>query len=231
MKKTIIGILSKHYNKESYIFRDTYIRDELKQAIFDNNAVAIGILPPCLEKVQATNNWSDTMSSIEKENLITQINLCDGIILQGGGFSDEYECYIAKYCYDNNIPILGICAGNNNLVRAVGGEISRFDNIEMVNKHKSLEKYVHEIKIESNSNLYKIIGKEKIMVNSRHKSYTDNSSVLNCVAFSDDGVVEAVEDANKKFYMAVQFHPESLYKEDENMNNIFKKFIEICGED
>lgn len=231
MKKTIIGIVNKHYNKESYIFRDTYIRDELKQAIFDNNAVAIGILPPCLEKVQATNNWSDTMSSKEKENLITQINLCDGIILQGGGFSDEYECYIAKYCYDNNIPILGICAGNNNLVRAVGGEISRFDNIEMVNKHKSLEKYVHEIKIENNSNLYKIIGKEKIMVNSRHKSYTDNSSVLNCVAFSDDGVVEAVEDANKKFYMAVQFHPESLYKEDENMNNIFKKFIEICGED
>ena len=225
MKKVIIGIVSKHYNKEFYDFRDTYIRDELKQAIFDNGAIAIGILPSNFEKVRAKNNWKDALTPKEKQDFIDQINLCDGIILQGGGFSDEYECFIAKYCYDNNIPILGICAGNNNIVRAVGGKILRFEEPE---KHKSLAKYVHKIKIDTKSNLYKIIGKEEIMVNSRHKAYTDNSSILKCVAYSDDGVIEAVEDKNKKFYMGVQFHPESLYKTDENMNNIFKNFIESC---
>lgn len=225
MKKIIIGIVSKHYNKDFYNFRDTYIRDELKQAIFDNGAIAIGILPSCFEKVNATNEWKDSLSDKEKEGIITQINLCDGIILQGGGSSDEYECYIAKYCYDNDIPILGICAGNNNLVRAVGGKILRFDNVET---HKSLEEYVHEIKINKESKLYKIINKEVIMVNSRHKSYTADSSVLQVSAYSSDGVVEAIEDNNKNFYIAVQFHPESLYKTDDNMNNIFKYFINSC---
>lgn len=225
MRKVIIGIVSKHYNKDFYNFRDTYIRDELKQAIFDNNAIAIGILPSCFEKVKATNDWKDSLSDKEKDDIITQIDLCDGIILQGGGFSDEYECYIAKYCYNNDIPILGICAGNNNLVRAVGGKILRFDDGE---SHKSLEEYVHEIKINKESNLYKIINKEIIMVNSRHKAYTADYSILQAVAYSSDGVVEAVEDNNKKFYMAVQFHPESLYKTDDNMNNIFKYFINLC---
>ena len=226
-KNAIIGIVSKHYNKESHHFTDTYIRDEVKQAIFDNEAIAIGILPPNFEKIQAKNDWKDNLTSKEKQDLTEQINLCNGIILQGGGFSDEYECFVAKYCYDNNIPILGICAGNNNLVRAVGGKILRFNNKKA---HKSLDKYVHKIKIDKNSNLYKIIGKDEMMVNSRHKAYTADSSILKCVAYSDDGVVEAVEDETKRFYMAVQFHPESLYKTDENMNSIFKYFINICRE-
>ncbi len=50
MTKPIIGIIAKHYNKEKSIFRDSYIRDEVKQAVFDNNAIAIGILPSCWEK-------------------------------------------------------------------------------------------------------------------------------------------------------------------------------------
>ena len=229
MKKenVIIGIVSKHYNKEFHDFTDTYIRDEVKQAIFDNGAIAIGILPPNFEKIQAKNDWKNNFTPKEKQDLIEQINLCGGIILQGGGFSDEYECFVAKYCYDNNIPILGICAGNNNIVRAVGGKILRFDDNET---HKSLDKYVHKIKIDKNSKLYKIIGKDEIMVNSRHKAYTEDSSILKCVAYSDDGIVEAVEDENKRFYMAVQFHPESLYRTDKNMNNIFKYFIDICKE-
>lgn len=158
MKKVIIGIVSKHYNKDFYDFRDTFVRDELKQAVFDNDAIAVGILPSCFGKVKAVNDWTESLTHKEKEDIITQINLCDGIILQGGGFSDEYECYIAKYCYDNNIPILGICAGNNNMVRAVGGKILKLEEPE---KHKSKDKYVHEITINKNSMLYNIIGKEK----------------------------------------------------------------------
>lgn len=143
--------------------------------------------------------------------------------LQGGLFSDKYETFIANYCHKKNIPILGICAGNNNIVRGVGGKINRDPEL----KHNSKEKYVHEIEIDPNSLLFKIIQKDKIMVNSRHTSFIEETSLL-ISAKSPDGIIEAVEDPTKTFYMGLQFHPESLYKTDENMNSIFKYFINIC---
>lgn len=55
MKKPIIGIVAKHYKKESGRL-ETFIRDEVEQAIFDNGGVAIGILPPNEDKIRAKNN-------------------------------------------------------------------------------------------------------------------------------------------------------------------------------
>ena len=65
------------------------------------------------------------------------------------------------------------------------------------------------------------------MVNSRHKNTVDDPSILDEVALCDDGYADVVEAKDKDFYIGVRFHPESLYKIDENMNKIFKSFIEI----
>ncbi len=44
-KKVIVGIVAKHIHvNQSKI--NSFIRDELKQAIFDNGGIAIGILSP-----------------------------------------------------------------------------------------------------------------------------------------------------------------------------------------
>ncbi len=83
MKKAILGIVSKHNNKDN-IRNNMYVRDEIKQAIFDNGAVAIGILLPKNEKFTVSDNWQNNLSKKEYDSLITQINLCDGIIFQGG---------------------------------------------------------------------------------------------------------------------------------------------------
>ena len=45
MKKAVIGIVSKHYDSYKNDRADTYVRDEIKQAILDNEAVSIAILP------------------------------------------------------------------------------------------------------------------------------------------------------------------------------------------
>ncbi len=50
------------------------------------------------------------------------------------------------------------------------------------------------------------------------------------MAVSPDGVDEIIEDYSKTFYIGVQFHPESLYKKDVYMNNIFASFINICSQ-
>lgn len=225
MNKPIIGIASKHFLKD-YIRPNMYVRDEIKQALFDNGAVAIGILLPKDEKTDVEDVWNNNLSQEEWDSLIAQINLCDGIVFQGGGTCDNYEMIIAKHCYENDIPTLGICCGQNVIVRALGGTTKKIINPE---KHYNVyDNYVHSIKIDKSSKFYKIIGKEEIMVNSRHKKTIDDCPLLDKVAFCDDEYPDVVESKNKKFYIGVRFHPESLYKFDENMNNIFKSFINAC---
>ena len=223
--KSIVGIVAKHYAFEQNQI-DTFVRDEVKQAIFDNGGIAIGILPSETEINYTGDKWEDNMSEVEKDNIISQIKLCDGIVLQGGRETDNYECWISKYAYDNDIPTLAICAGQNNLVRALGGTTYKISNPEKHNQ--SQEKYVHKITINTNSKAYKIIGESEVMVNSRHKRMVKDCPLLNKVAFCEDGYPDIVESADKKFYIGVRFHPESLYKKDKYMNNIFEQFIKIC---
>lgn len=229
MKKAIIGIVSKHYKTYKKRSIDTYIRDDLKQAIFDNGGIAIGILPTEGNVNYAGDKWKDNLLEGERENLVAQIKLCDGIILQGGTETDNYESIVAKYCYDNDIPILGICAGQNNIARALGGTTYKISNPEK--HHKSFYEYAHIIKINEKSKFHKIVNKDEIMVNSVHRRTIENCPKLDKVAFCEDGYPDVIEAKNKKFYIGVRFHPESLYKDDENMRNIFIKFIETCKEE
>lgn len=225
-RKPIIGIVSKHY--ASYGFRkiDTFVRDEIKQAILDNGGIAIGILPPEKGIHYTGDDWKDNLSADERENLISQIELCDGMVLQGGLETDTYECVVAKYCYDNNIPLLGICAGQNNIVRALGGTTCKITNPEKHNK--SFDEYVHSIKINKDSKFYKIVNTDEMMVNSRHERRIQKSPRLDKVAFCDDGYPDVVESPDKRFYIGVRFHPESLYLKDEKMNQIFIEFLNCC---
>lgn len=226
MKKTIIGIVAKHDIKSEKIRTDSLIRDEVKQAVFDNDAIAIGILSPNDEIQYTLDDWQKYENSIKKAEIIESINVCDGIILQGGNCNEAYENWIARYCYENDIPVLGLCGGQNSIVRALGGTTYRISNPEKHNRQR--EQYVHNIKLEKNSKFYDIIGKEELMVNSRHKRDIDNCPKLEKVAFCEDGYADVVESKDKLFYLGTRFHPESLYKTDDNMNSIFKKFIEVC---
>lgn len=162
----VIGVVCKH-RKEEGIRTSTRINDEVKQAVFDNGAIAIGILSPNSDIQFCSDNYKDFEKNTEVNNIIEQLKLCDGIILQGGSETEAFEIFIAKYCYDNNIPCLGICAGQNNIVRALGGTTLKIDNPEKHNK--PYDKYVHSITIDENSKFYNIVNKNKINVNSRHK--------------------------------------------------------------
>ena len=182
MDKVVIGIVVKYRDEDKSKNRvDSRIRNEVKQAIFDNGAIAIGIIPPNEEIQNVDDNCLKYDNLIDKENIISQINLCDGVILQGGNASEAFEPFVAKYCYDNNIPCLGICAGQNNIVRALGGTIYKISNPE---KHNQPGKdYVHSIKIDKSSKFYNIVKKEEILVNSRHKRTIAECPSLDKVGF------------------------------------------------
>ena len=227
-RKPIIGIVEKHI-ETSDPRPDGLIRDEYKQAVFDNGGIAIGILSPD-EPRFIHDDWAEYLDSISQAEIIAQVNLCDGIILPGGAQSEPYEPFIARYCYEHDIPCLGICAGQNNIARALGGTTCPVPNPE---KHlRPEDAYVHTTTIiDPDSKFAKIVGENTTFkVNSRHKNILDACPGLKVVAVCDDGYKEVVEASDKKFYLGIRNHPESLYKIDEVAKRIFEAFITAAGE-
>lgn len=149
------------------------------------------------------------------------IDFCDGIIFPGGAGMKELDYELVKYLYEIDKPTLGICLGMQIMGKTFNGR--KREKIED-EKHLSSDEYVHNIIIKKDSLLYKIIGEEKIKVNSRHRNRIPYTN-LDCVAYSEDNILEAIEDKNKKFFMGVQWHPESLM-EDVYSNKLFDYFIE-----
>ncbi len=143
------------------------------------------------------------------------INICDGIIFQGGDNFEEYDLEALKYIYDINKPVLGICLGMQLMGVLFNGNMIDIEN------HKS--KYSHNVYIKKDTKLYKIFNKEILTVNSRHKSVVENTS-LKISTISSDGYIEAIEATDKLFFIGVQWHPENIL----DHNDIFKCLIDTC---
>ncbi|MCI8383841.1 MAG: C26 family cysteine hydrolase domain-containing family [Clostridia bacterium] len=156
----------------------------------------------------------------EFEKIKEMLELCDGIISPGGSKIYDIDYKIIEYLYEIDKPTLGICLGMQIIGKKFNGKVRT--EIEG-GKHCSEEEYVHNIIIKKDSLLYKIIKEEKIKVNSRHLRQIPTTN-LDCVAYSEDNVLEAIEDKNKKFFMGIQWHPESLM-EDIYSNRLFDYFI------
>lgn len=154
------------------------------------------------------------------DNYKSYINMCDAFILPGGDNYFKEELDFIDLIYQLDKPLLGICLGMQVIGIWANGSLIDIPN------HLSNSKYVHDIVIDKNSLLYKILGKDIIKVNSRHKSSVLKNN-LKVVARSNDGIIEAIESSDKKFFMGLQFHPESLIN-DENSKKIFASFIEAA---
>ena len=225
INKPIIGIISKpNIFCDEELFTQQIVYDGLRCAILKNDGIAIGILP-----TQAINKFCDTdqldltqLSKQELEDLHQLIDMCDGIVLEGGLSSASYEIEAAKYAIEKDIPLLGVCAGFNNIVRAMGGNVFLDGNNEKHNQEDA--KYAHENTVTKNSLLYNILNKEQIRVNSIHTMFAleENIKNLDISAFSDDGYVETVELKNNKFCLGLKWHPDLMIDYDKSMNKIFQ---------
>ncbi len=171
--------------------------------LLKNSIISLGFTPPVID------------GKLDYQILKKMLKTFDGVILEGGDDFDKFDLEVTKYLYDNDIPCLGICLGMQMM-----GCLFKGDMVD-VEGHMSKDNYVHFIYLNKNSKLYKIIKKRKIFVNSRHKSAVVKTD-LKVNAYSD--VIEAVSDDNKKFFVGVQWHPESLT--DVNSYKLFKAFFE-----
>ena len=153
------------------------------------------------------------------------LNYVDGFILQGGLDYTELDLKITSYLYEHDIPTLGICLG----MQTMGVMRQGILKVLETDKHYSLDKrIVHDVKIDTNSKFYDIIKKDKISVNSRHHEVLEKTS-LSIVGYSDDGVIEVIEDASRKFFIGVQWHPETHFSQDEISKKLFDYYFKILS--
>jgi putative glutamine amidotransferase len=145
----------------------------------------------------------------------------------------EYE--IAKIALEMNIPILAICRGIQLLNVVLGGKLHQHlpDNVPDAMKHDTNfppTALAHWINVVHDSLLYRIIEKARISVNStHHQAIASVGQGAIVTARSEDGVIEAIEMPHKKWVLGVQWHPERIWRRNEDHMKLFTAFIEACN--
>ena len=139
------------------------------------------------------------------------LKICDGIVMPGGTDIYDYDKYICNYAIENDIPLFGICLGMQIMVNTIELNTKNHNNV------------THKITTIKGSIIGKIIGNS--YVNSRHNYHAVDVGNYKVTAYSDDGIIEAIEYPNKKFNVGVQWHPEDMIDFDIKQFNLIKEFI------
>ena len=149
---------------------------------------------------------------------------------------DAFEVELCRAAYRMGVPSLGICRGCQLMAIALGGDVyqdlptQRPDALQHVQRapraHKS-----HGVTVTSGTRLAAIAGLENLRVNSfHHQSVRTLPQGATLCAVAPDGVVEAFEDPGHPFWLAVQWHPEGLFHEDETARRLFRALVDAARE-
>ena len=190
------------------------------------------------------------------EKNIQDFDSCDGFVLTGGidvhpafyqnarvdypnttvfnKSRDLFEMQVFEYARKQNKPVLAICRGLQLVNIALGGNlIQDLQENGFTNHRKGPDgDREHKIEVKPGTLLAQIAGVQQGFVNSAHHQGLDQiAEGLTVSAFSEDGVVEAIEykEANKPFLLAVQWHPERMQITSSNLafsQNIRSAFID-----
>lgn len=189
-----------------------------------------------------------------EEALTAAVSVCDGFLFTGGPDIDPFrfgeetlqECDVVypdrdlmeeivfKLALASRKPVFGICRGIQVLNVFLGGTLfqdisAQFQrDLNLCHSQKSGRTVLsHSVSIEKNSLLYDIIKEDTLMVNSfHHQGIKEVAPKLEVAAMSKDGLVEAVYLKDHPFFLAVQWHPEHLFRVNEGAKKLFTAFVD-----
>lgn len=189
----------------------------------------------------------------DKKLLDSYLSLCEGLLMPGGydidpriynenphsklqavfPHLDAAWHYCARYAIAKDMPTLGICRGLQMLNIAAGGSLYQDIQTQMPDAIQHFHPYnrenlIHKIDIMQDSRLYGILGSQTVYSNTlHHQSIKEMGKGLMAVAWTEDGIIEAIENESGQI-VGVQWHPEELLNVDRRMLNIFVDLIEKC---
>ena len=161
--------------------------------------------------------------------------LIDGLVVTGGAFDVDpvlygaeerhdtvklkerrtrFEWAITQGAVERDLPVLGICGGQQLLNVVLGGTLIQHipDSVPDCLPHEQPNPRTepgHEVAVALDSLLHRVTGADRLPVNSAHHQAVGRVGPGILVsATAPDGVIEAIEDPARRFCLGVQWHPE-----------------------
>lgn len=149
---------------------------------------------------------------------------------------DEMEIAWARRAKEVKIPVMGICRGAQLMNVINGGTLhlevkKAFRDVDYPSTLPGHILYRKLVELAPDSHIRRAIGMDCVGVNSMHKQAIDKvGDGLVVTAWERNGVVQAIEDPRRHFYLGVQFHPEFLLHR-KHFRRIFQVFIDAVRAD
>ena len=177
----------------------------------------------------------------------------DGLVVTGGAFDIDPALYgddhrhaavslkesrtaaelaFVRGALARDMPVLGICGGQQLLAVAVGGTLVQHipDSVPDAIEHEQpnpRHQAGHLVTIAPGTLLHGVTTATRMEVNSsHHQAVRDPGAFAVVNARAPDGVIEGIEDRRFRFCLGVQWHPEFLI--DQADRRIFAAFVAAC---
>lgn len=189
----------------------------------------------------------------EPDRAAEYLDLIDGLIITGGAFDVDpslfgagerhptvvtkdrrtaFELAVTRGAIESDLPILGICGGQQLLHVVLGGQLIQHipDEVPEALAHEQpnpRDEPGHSVAVKPGTLLHRIVGTERLDVNSAHHQAAKGEPdgvIINAVA--PDGVIEGIEAVDRTFCVGVQWHPE--YGVSAGDAAIFQAFIKAA---
>ena len=147
---------------------------------------------------------------------------------------DAFEIALVRHALERGVPVFGICRGLQILNVALGGTLyqdlpSQLHPDLIAHRQRAPKwQWTHEVEIDGNSKVARIIETDDIRVNSyHHQAIKDLADGLTAVAHSCDGVIEAAEspDLSERWLVGVQWHAEAMRDAGPEHCNLFRAHV------
>jgi len=135
---------------------------------------------------------------------------------------DRFETILVSEAQEKGMPILALCRGMQLINVLRGGTL--LQHLDGHWQSRPSDEIEHNVAIDASSHLARVVGAAVMGVNSYHHQAVDSLGAGLRITARAGAVVEAVEDPDRNL-LAVQWHPEHLYRVSAHNHALFDDLV------
>lgn len=191
-----------------------------------------------------------------EEALLATLSKLDGLLFSGGddvsplAYDEEprlglgsvtperdfMELTLLHHAIRARTPIFGICRGIQVINVGLGGSLYQdlpreWRGVIQHSQQSPRNHLTHTVHLDPDSRIRSFLDQQTTLrTNSfHHQAIRSLAPGLEAVAWDDEGLIEAVEHTTQPFLIAVQWHPENLWRTAPAFLGLFRGFVEAAA--